>query len=1110
VTVWMPPEWVGGDPSSEPVDPAAHVPAPRAPQPSEEAPARPAKQPYSWFAPHADTHSENSSPSVHEPAPTGQDGPRRPDATPAPGDGDAGSGASQVDGPTEIARASAPEAQSPPSFDLAPPPADLAPPPAGLAPSSFDLAPASFDPPPAAALPPAADTLPPAADTPLLAGGIAPLPKRVPRTPPPPFGVAISPGGQSLFQPPKRKPRSELREMPSSGAAPRWAPHPPVVSDEDRAATWEQPPALVDEPADPPRWEEPPADAPVRSPFEAFRRGSTTARPSGGDDEPDAAPGPPPFGSAPGSLFGSPGPARSGGRGPDVPDPAGPIPVPPGRGPSGPDLGGQDGGRSGPDGPRWADPADGPDSGAGSTGRPVPGGAWLPPTGPSRVGAAGSATHDEPPVPRATAAWVRPPVEERTETSWSTPGRPGSRLPGDFPARPPAPQGFHGTPVDPATGERPGSGMSGEDRPTGAGADERSGTAWSRDVGSGAARPGDRSAGDGVEERSGSAWSRDVGPGGGPAGDGIDVRSGPGWSWGAPRADSGPAGAPDGGGEQSGRAQDVRSGGERSGARAGDSLFGGDPAADGLGERSGAGRSRGSGAAGDGDEGRSGGTRAADDVDERPGWPHDDHRPAAGMPERTGGRSREVRPADDNADRSGPGRPRDDHRAADDSDDRSGPGRSRDDQRADERSGPGWSRDDHRVGDGTGERSGRDGGGPRGERPRQPPADWSIGGRVFGGAAAGGAFRGIPGRDADDAPRNDPPRGLSGNRSGAGTYQEDPTEVIGPFDIGSWTLQKGTDAPADRRRPRPEPARLRTGTTQPPRDQDTSARSRADDAPAAAGGGGGGGTRPPKDAEDGEDGERDRSTRGDRVRTVIRGVGQTLLTFGVVLLLLAAYEVWFTDLVNDRTQARLKTQLEQQWETGDDPVVAAQEPATPGQKVRSIPLGDGFALIYIPDFGTDYVYTVVEGTGVDELNEGPGHYPDTPLPGAVGNVAIAGHRVGKGSPFLNLDKLKANSAIVIRTRSYWYTYRVLGDARTGNPKAVGSLGVPGMEIVDPANVGVLDPVPNKPGVKAARRLLTLTTCHPKFSARERLVIHAQQEGAPRPTSAGLPPALAGD
>jgi len=253
----------------------------------------------------------------------------------------------------------------------------------------------------------------------------------------------------------------------------------------------------------------------------------------------------------------------------------------------------------------------------------------------------------------------------------------------------------------------------------------------------------------------------------------------------------------------------------------------------------------------------------------------------------------------------------------------------------------------------------------------------------------------------------------------------------------------------------------------------------------------------------------DGATPADRTRTVIRGLAEVLITLGLVLLLFAAYEVWFTGVRTHRAQDRLKSELDRRWETGDDPVVAAEQPARSGAKVRSIPLGDGFALIYVPDFGTDYVYTIVEGTGTAQLDEGPGHYPDSALPGQVGNFAVAGHRVGKGSPFLNLDKLEAGSAIVVRTKTYWFTYRVLGDTATRNPRAAGPLGIPGMQVVDPREIGVVAPVPDRAGVQPTRRLLTLTTCHPKFSARLRLVIHALLEGSPRPASQGPPPALAG-
>ncbi len=257
--------------------------------------------------------------------------------------------------------------------------------------------------------------------------------------------------------------------------------------------------------------------------------------------------------------------------------------------------------------------------------------------------------------------------------------------------------------------------------------------------------------------------------------------------------------------------------------------------------------------------------------------------------------------------------------------------------------------------------------------------------------------------------------------------------------------------------------------------------------------------------------ERRRPTRGDRVRTAVRGVGQTLITLGLVVLLFVVYELWITDLFNARTQRELGQQLQEQWERpGDDPLVRAGEPQRPGEKITTLPIGDGFANIYIPAFGPDYVRTIVEGTGLDELARGPGHYTDTALPGHAGNFAVAGHRVSNGAPFLNLDKLRAGDAIVIETKTNWFTYRVLGDRATGDPDRPGAWGLPGRQIVSPSDIDVIAPRPGNPEMtNSGRRLLTLTTCHPKFSARQRLIIHAELQGKAYPKSQGFPPALTG-
>lgn len=245
--------------------------------------------------------------------------------------------------------------------------------------------------------------------------------------------------------------------------------------------------------------------------------------------------------------------------------------------------------------------------------------------------------------------------------------------------------------------------------------------------------------------------------------------------------------------------------------------------------------------------------------------------------------------------------------------------------------------------------------------------------------------------------------------------------------------------------------------------------------------------------------------RGDVVRMGVRGIGQTLITFGLIVLLFVVYELFVTDLLNGQAQQNLTEELEQKW--ADDPTLG---PDLPSGGLSNIPLGDGIAFIRIPAFGVDYVRVVVEGTNAEELSDGPGHYVDTAMPGELGNFALAGHRVSQGSPFLDLDKLLPGDAIVIETADTYFTYRVLGDPATGEFGTDPS-GVPGQEIVSPEEIDVINPIPgvDDSSVEPTTAYLTLTTCHPKFSAQQRLIIHAVLDGPglPKADYPNGPPAM---
>jgi sortase A len=231
-------------------------------------------------------------------------------------------------------------------------------------------------------------------------------------------------------------------------------------------------------------------------------------------------------------------------------------------------------------------------------------------------------------------------------------------------------------------------------------------------------------------------------------------------------------------------------------------------------------------------------------------------------------------------------------------------------------------------------------------------------------------------------------------------------------------------------------------------------------------------------------GSKPKMSWGDWVRFALRGIGQTLITAGVVVLLFVVYEVYVTNYFAHEAQSKVRTALKQQWKTETvDPLLKL-----PGTKGPVLPEGKGIAYLYIPRLGSDYGWAIVEGTSDADLEKGPGHYRGTALPGQVGNFAVAGHRVGKGEPFLNLDHLRAGDPVIVQTESKWYVYTVKG--AHGNIDAKDADGIPGREIVTPGNGDVLDAVPNHPGNDPTEKLMTMTTCHPKFTAANRMIVHA--------------------
>ena len=203
-----------------------------------------------------------------------------------------------------------------------------------------------------------------------------------------------------------------------------------------------------------------------------------------------------------------------------------------------------------------------------------------------------------------------------------------------------------------------------------------------------------------------------------------------------------------------------------------------------------------------------------------------------------------------------------------------------------------------------------------------------------------------------------------------------------------------------------------------------------------------------------------------RIRRLVGWSGELLMTLGVLLLLFVAWQLWWTDVAANRAQTQIVQTLEDDFARGTPaPVLDNGIPAAIGK--------DGaFAVVRIPRFGADYARPVIQGTGRPVLALGVGHYVGTAGPGQVGNFAVAGHRTTYGRPFHDIDRLEDGDRVVVETAGTVYVYEVTS-----------------REIVRPWEVDVIDPVPDQPGGTPSEALITLTSCHPKYSATERFVVH---------------------
>ena len=212
--------------------------------------------------------------------------------------------------------------------------------------------------------------------------------------------------------------------------------------------------------------------------------------------------------------------------------------------------------------------------------------------------------------------------------------------------------------------------------------------------------------------------------------------------------------------------------------------------------------------------------------------------------------------------------------------------------------------------------------------------------------------------------------------------------------------------------------------------------------------------------------KRHRGEGGGTARRTVRGLGELLVTFGVIVLLYAVYEVYGVSGEINHAQQDLSSDLDILWEspeTGEEEVDGAPVPE----------LGDAFARMWAPDIRAES-WILVEGTDLDDIQYAPGRYLDGAYPGEQGNFTLAGHNVP--AIFQKIRDLEPGDKVVIETKEYFYVYEVREHV-----------------VVDETQIDITAPVPQQPGVEPGEDdyWLTLFTCHPLWDNYERYVVYSQ-------------------
>ena len=216
--------------------------------------------------------------------------------------------------------------------------------------------------------------------------------------------------------------------------------------------------------------------------------------------------------------------------------------------------------------------------------------------------------------------------------------------------------------------------------------------------------------------------------------------------------------------------------------------------------------------------------------------------------------------------------------------------------------------------------------------------------------------------------------------------------------------------------------------------------------------------------------------------------GEVLITAGALMGLFLAWHLVLNDTIQGDRQNQSASALAQQWQVPES-ASAEQEPATaivnPSNEEPPVTIspaeGEAFALLYVPRFGPEYVRTIAEGVDVETvLNSrrlGVGRYLESDQLGAYGNFALAAHRTTFGAPFGDIGELRIGDHIYVEVPEGWYAYEFRN-----------------LEYVWETDIKVLNSFPKMEEEVPGARVITLTSCHPKFTVSERVIAYGLYRG----------------